>query len=181
MLGESLSLSPETILTSSASAQMLSEYWDGAIGLSISTIWGNIGKLAHPELCFVPLEMIPHQSPLELLGRERPRAWLCHERCKSQGRKGKEERVYLFLVYAGVAGFLSWWRNPTLHSHGQGTTKFLWLTQKILQNKYHFIYSQGTGLLQDLCLDAGFGIVNLHYFQMAPKVLTVKETWDPGV
>lgn len=27
---------------------------------------------------------------------------------------------------------------------------FLWLTQEILQNKHHFIYSEGTGLLQDL-------------------------------
>lgn len=54
--------------------------------------------------------------------------------------------------------------------------KFLRFAQKILQNKHHFIYSQGTGLLQDLCLDAGFGIVNSYYFQMGPKVLTVKET-----
>lgn len=70
--------------------------------------------------------------------------------------------------------------DPTTPETGI-SIKFLWLTHKILQNKHNFICCQSTQLLQDLCLDADFGVVNSHYFQMCPKILTVKETWDPRV
>lgn len=95
--------------------------------------------------------------------------------------KVREERVnkkgstYFLFMKSRRISFLMEKSNPA--SRGTGISiKFLWLTQKIPSNQHHFIYSQGTGLLQDLCLDAGFGIVNSHCFQMGPKVLTVKET-----
>lgn len=99
--------------------------------------------------------------------------------------KAREQRVkkgvYLPLVYARGSriSFFMESHNPATPGIGISIT-FLRLTWKILQNKNHFKYSQGTGLLQDLCSDLGCGIENSRYFQRGPKVLTVKETRDLG-
>lgn len=104
--------------TSSVSAWMLSEYWDGAIGLSVSAVWGNTRKWTHPELFSAPLEMTLHHPSLQLLAGKCQGPAFAMSAVKVREERVKKKGSTSFLSMHEAAGFLSWWSNPTLHPHG---------------------------------------------------------------